>query len=85
MRSRVCLLAALGFLAACHGPGQEAGDDPTRNNEGPGQGRPLDMDEGTPTAQQPADQSPADNGRKRGTLDGSSDEATSPSGSDQSR
>lgn len=36
MRNLFCLIAALGTLAAC------TGDDPSRNDEGPWEGRPMD-------------------------------------------
>ena len=42
MRKLLCLIAALGALAACSDDGHVSGDDPTRNNEGPGEGRPMD-------------------------------------------
>jgi hypothetical protein len=74
MRKSLCLLALLGFVAACHGPGQTAGDDPTRNNESPGEGRPMN---GDPAARKP-DQ-PASSEQPSGTLDGSSDETMTPS------
>lgn len=42
MRKYLYLIAALGAVAACTDDGKLAGDDPTRNDEGPGEGRALD-------------------------------------------
>jgi hypothetical protein len=42
MRKFLCLSAAVIALAACSKGGHLAGDDPTRNNEAPGEGRPMD-------------------------------------------
>jgi hypothetical protein len=42
MHKLLCLLAACAAIAACTKDGQLAGDDPTRNDEGPGEGRPMD-------------------------------------------
>ncbi|HEY0681372.1 MAG TPA: hypothetical protein VGD45_03485 [Steroidobacter sp.] len=41
MRKFLWLVAAFAALAGCN-DGKIAGDDPTRNNEGPGEGRPMD-------------------------------------------
>jgi len=61
MRKLLCITTALLALAACNKDGQITGDDPTRNNEGPGEGRPLDsnpsmrerLPETTPDKQRP--------------------------------
>jgi len=42
MRKFLCISAAILAVAACSKGGQVTGDDPTRNNEGPGEGRPMD-------------------------------------------
>jgi hypothetical protein len=69
----VCLLAAMFLVAGCAKPGQEPGDDPTRNDESPGEGRPID-----PQGEK------IDNARKRVDVDerripdGSDDEPTKP-------
>jgi hypothetical protein len=42
MRKLLCLLALSAALTACTDDGKLSGDDPTRNNEGPGEGRPMD-------------------------------------------
>lgn len=42
MRKLLCISAAFVLLAACSDGGHVTGDDPTRNNEGPGEGRPMD-------------------------------------------
>lgn len=74
-------------LAGCYGEGREAGDDPTRADEGPDGGRPevdprqqvepKDMGGGAPA--------PAEVHDGRGTLDGSSDELQAPAPSEPSR
>jgi hypothetical protein len=75
MRMLFSLLATTLFIAGCTDPGREPGDDPTRNNESPGEGRPAD-----PRHRQPGDEphpaSGADN--SRGTQDVPSDEVTAP-------
>jgi hypothetical protein len=81
MRIQSAMLSVLVtlFVAGCYGDGREAGDDPTRSDEGPTAGRPetdasqvvepKDMGGG---ARKPEE---VDDGR--GTLDGSSDELQS--------
>ncbi len=46
MRKLFYIPAALIALVACKN-GHMAGDDPTRNDEPPGQGRPMDSDPST--------------------------------------
>lgn len=41
MRKLFCISVALLALAACKG-GHLTGDDPTKNNEGPAEGQPMD-------------------------------------------
>jgi hypothetical protein len=41
MRKFICLIAAMTAVAACTDNGKLAGDDPTRNNEPPGEGPPM--------------------------------------------
>lgn len=79
----ICMTSlAVLMLAACNEPGREPGDDPTRGDEGPTAGRPASDPSDT------VDESGLSGGRTsdmgeqssdtRGTLDGSSDEITSP-------
>lgn len=73
---------AVLMLAGCNEPGREPGDDPTRGDEGPTAGRPASNPSET------VDESGLSGGRTsdmgeqssdgEGTLDGSSDEVTSP-------
>jgi hypothetical protein len=80
----LCAVAASG----CNGDGREAGDDPTRSDEGPTAGRPAtDPGEnrqprdasGVPdTRANTRDSAAASPGETRGTLDGPSDETTVP-------
>ena len=42
MRKAICLIAAVIAFAACTDNGKLAGDDPTRNNESPGEGPPME-------------------------------------------
>jgi hypothetical protein len=42
MRKHIYLIAAVAAIAGCSGDGKIPGDDPTRNDEGPWEGRPLD-------------------------------------------
>lgn len=44
MRKLLFLSAAFVVLAACGNDGHLSGDDPTRNDEGPWEGRPMDSD-----------------------------------------
>jgi hypothetical protein len=41
MRKFICLIAAVTAIAACT-DGKLAGDDPTRNDESPGEGPPME-------------------------------------------
>ena len=67
------LISALLLVSACHGPGREAGDDPTRNDESPGEGRPIDD-----AARRPTDAPKPNATDDSGALDGASDETTTP-------
>jgi hypothetical protein len=42
MRNSLLILSIVAALAACTNDGKLAGDDPTRNDEPPGEGRPMD-------------------------------------------
>jgi hypothetical protein len=78
MRPLLSLVCGVVLLSGCHGPGREAGDDPTRNDEGVDQGRPIDdaaRQPGDPPAQN-TDAQNTDDGN--GTLDGASQETTTP-------
>ena len=41
MLRAVAVLTTLMMLGGCHEAGKEAGDDPTRSDETPGEGRPA--------------------------------------------
>ncbi len=75
MRTLLSLLATMLFAVGCADRGREPGDDPTSNNESPGEGRPADA-----RHQQPGDEPNPANGAddSRGSQDGPSDEITSP-------
>ena len=53
MRNVILLLSAGLALGACTDDGRLSGDDPNRNNEGPGEGRPMDSN---PSARQPTNE-----------------------------
>ncbi len=42
MRKVLCISVAFLALAACNKGGHLTGDEPTKNNEGPAEGRPMD-------------------------------------------
>ena len=42
MKRIASCFACLALLAGCYGAGKEPGDDPNRNDETPGEGRPAD-------------------------------------------
>lgn len=75
MRTLFSLLATMLFVAGCTDPGREPGDDPTSNNESPGEGRPAD-----PRHRQPGEEPLPATGSdtSSGTQDGPSDEVTAP-------
>jgi hypothetical protein len=83
--NRATVIASLilcSVVAGCgRDDGREPGDDPTRSDEGPTAGRPVT--EAVPPKDasggaEPRDMEEAAPGESRGTLDGPSEETTSP-------
>jgi hypothetical protein len=71
------------LLAGCYGPDREAGDDPTRSDETPGEGRPKTdpmntVDKPWSGSGTAGDSTSGANADDRGTLDGTSDEQAKP-------
>lgn len=81
-RSTLITGVALMMLAGCNEPGREPGDDPNRSDEGPTAGRPASDPSQTVDDSGLSGGRTSDMGEKsadgNGTLDGSSDETTSP-------
>lgn len=74
MRKLLCISAAVLALAACK-DGRLAGDDPTRNNEEPGEGRPMDSN---PTVREPLPQTTPDKERPYATDSATEQTTTAP-------
>lgn len=75
MRKTLYLIAAFTALAACTDDGKLAGDDPTRNNEGPGEGRPLDS---SPSMRERSAETTPDKQRAYATESGPEQTTTAP-------
>jgi len=75
MRKFLCISAAFLALAACGKGGQINGDDPTRNNEGPGEGRPMDS---SPSARERLPETTPDKERPYATDSATEQTTTAP-------
>ena len=75
MRKFLCLCAAFIAVAACSNDGQLTGDDPTRNNEGPGEGRPMDS---SPSVRERSNDPRPDQERAYATDDATEQTTTAP-------
>ena len=75
MRKFLCISAAFLALAACGKGGHPAGDDPTRNNEEPGEGRPMDSN---PSARDPLPETTPDKERPYATDSATEQTTTAP-------
>lgn len=74
MRKFLCISAAFLVLAACS-DGHMAGDDPTRNNEDPGQGPPMDSN---PSMREPSQGATPDKERPYATDSATEQTTTAP-------
>lgn len=74
MRKFLCMSAAVLAVAACS-DGHLAGDDPTRNNEDPGEGPPLDSN---PSMRDRAPQTTPDKERPYATDSATEQTTTAP-------
>jgi hypothetical protein len=80
MRKYLYLIAALAAVAGCTGDGKLAGDDPTRNNEGPGEGRAMDS---SPSARERSSEPQPDKERAYATDSATEQTTTAPPDSNQ--
>ena len=75
MRNLLCISAAILAIAGCTKDGHLAGDDPTRNDEAPGEGRPMDSN---PSMREPLQETTPDKQRPYATDSATEQTTTAP-------